>query len=121
MLVTQRLMRIGVWAVIIVAWVSMYVLHVLITPTHYELLSASPHIQPLLQHMYLPEEATDGTQYRWTQPESAVEWAGLPVGTSAIATVQLADVGAPRELRVLREAGRFNYCFPTRQVIVGRW
>jgi hypothetical protein len=86
MLVTQRLIRIGVWAVIIVAWVSMYVLHALITPTHYTLPSTSPYIQPLLQHMYLPEEASDGTQYRWTQPESAVQWAGLSVGTPVIAT-----------------------------------
>jgi len=100
MLVTQRLMGIGVWVIIIGAWISMYLLYALMTPTHYALQSASPHIQPLLQHMYLPEEAADGTRYRWTQPESAVEWAGLPVGTPVIATVQLADVGAPRELRV---------------------
>jgi len=100
MVATQRLKLIGVWAIIICAWLCMYVLYPQITPSSYTLQSASPSIQPLLQNMYEPEVATDGTQYRWSQPGSSILWSGLHLGSMAIATVQVADVGKPVSLLI---------------------
>lgn len=92
---TQRLMRWGALLVGVGLWVGMYVFYMLVTPTSYTLQSHNPQIQPLLMNMYQAETATDGTQYRWSQPESTIRWSGLQYGQMAIATVQVADVGQP--------------------------
>lgn len=97
---TQRLMRVGVWLVSVALWVSMYGCSMLVTPASYTLQSHNPQIQPLLVNMYQAETATDGTQYRWSQPESAIRWSGLQYGEMAIATVVVADIGQPVPVRI---------------------
>jgi hypothetical protein len=97
---TQRLMRMVVWAFVVAIWLSMYVLYAHNTPSSYLLNSANPQIQPLLGNMYQPEIASDDTQYRWSEPESSILWSGLQVGSMAIATVQVADVGRPVSLLI---------------------
>ncbi|MBM4414022.1 MAG: hypothetical protein FJ040_11345 [Chloroflexi bacterium] len=86
---------VGTLLVVISAWMSMYLLYPGLAPDAYELASTSPQSQPLFAHMYAPETATDATQYRWSEPQSSIMWSGLQLGSMAIATVQLADVGAP--------------------------
>lgn len=86
--------------VVIFAWVSMFLLYPGMTPDTYNLSSTSPQSQPLFAHMYAPETATDATQYRWSEPQSSIVWSGLQLGSMAIATVQLADVGTPVTMMV---------------------
>lgn len=90
----------GWWIASVCAWISVLVCAPLLLPNTYRLSSAHPDVQPLLHNVYLPETATDTTQYRWTQPQSSITWSGLQWGQMAITTVQVADVGSPIDITV---------------------
>lgn len=96
----QRLGQWAVWTLVLLVWVSATLIYPHMTPQHYSLDSTSPRLMPLVWSVYEPEQASDGTNYRWSQPDAAIVWSGANVGTMPIAMVALADAGAPVDVQI---------------------
>ncbi|MFZ9857229.1 MAG: hypothetical protein ACO3F2_02690 [Roseiflexaceae bacterium] len=96
----QRLGQWAGWTLVLLVWVSATLIYPHMTPLNYSLDSTSPRIVPLVWNIYQPEQASDGTNYRWSQPDAAIVWSGANVGTMPIASVALADAGVPVDLQI---------------------
>lgn len=96
----RRLAQWLVWALIAIVWVGVLYAYPLAVPAHHTIQSTNPRIAPLLWNLYPPEQASDGTTYRWSQPQAAVVWSGAQIGAMPIATIALADTGATVEMRI---------------------
>lgn len=96
--------RVGQWLIgmfVVIVWVVAGFTYAHIIPNYHAIDSSNPRSAPLLWQLYEPEQASDGTRYRWSQPHASIVWTGLNYADMLIATMSLADTGAPVDAQIV--------------------